>query len=268
MGVERQNGEWVHRERVIDMEEQKPEVEQVPETKKEEKPPESLPTKRNPMPILSRDDGTLVGNTFEEQYRLARAYYASGLMPAALDSPEKVLVAVQLCRELNLPPMTSVGKICVINGTPSIFGDLPLALVQRSGKLEYIKEELFDEKGPLDLNKPLPAFFGASCTLKRIGQPELNRVFTQVDAVKAGIWGKKVWAVYPKRMMQMRARGWAIKDAFPDVIMGVSIAEYDHDTVPGMDSRNMPVKQLTIAQEINDSYSDEKSEDKEPGAVG
>ena len=28
-------------------------------------------------------------------------------------------------------------------------------------------------------------------------------------------------------MLQMRARGWALKDGFSDVLMGISIFEYD-----------------------------------------
>lgn len=215
--------------------------------------------KRLPAPIEAAKDGTLVGGTFEEQYRLARAYSASGLMPQSLDTPEKVLVAIQLCRELDLPPMTSMSKICVVNGSPSLFGDLPLALVMRSGKLEYIKEWFFDADGnELDQSKPLPDFFGACCTVKRKGQIEITRTFTKHDSVKAGSWGKRVWAVYPKRMMQMRTRSWALKDAFSDVLMGCLVAEYDHDTLiesgGGKPMRLTEPAKGSIADEINQEY--------------
>lgn len=180
--------------------------------------PKLVPEKRNVIPATT--SGVLVGSTFEDQFRLARAYHASGLMPKALNTPEKVLVALQLCRELGLSAMASIGKICVINGSPSIFGDLPLALVMKSGKLKDISEEI-PETGDF-----------AKCTVTRICGVCVIRSFTIDDAKRAGLWARNdVWSKYPKRMLQMRARSWALKDLFPDVLMGISIGEYDHNTV-------------------------------------
>lgn len=179
-----------------------------------------------PRPSLqAHDRGVLVGSTLEEQYRLAQYYTKSGLMPQGLNTPEKVLVALQLCHELGLPPMSSIGKIAVINQTPSLFGDLPLALVMRSGLLEDIEETLeLDAQG----KDPLLAI----CKVKRRGMDTpIERCFSQEDAKRAGIWGKRVWLPYPKRMMQMRARSHALKDAFADVLSGVQISEYDADMI-------------------------------------
>jgi hypothetical protein len=187
------------------------------------------------LPLIADARGVLIGETFESQYRLARAYHASNLMPQALNSPEKILVAMQLCHELNLPPITSMGKICVINGTPSIFGDLPLTLVMKSGKMERFKELLFDKDGKeisIENKNITSDAFGAVCTVQRKGMDQIVRVFTQKDAEKAGSWGKRTWATHPKRMLQLKARGHALKDAFPDVLGGVPQAEYDYDTLP------------------------------------
>lgn len=189
------------------------------EPKKQQEPPKE---KRLPQTLAADERGLLVGGSLEEQYRLAKYYSQSGLMPAGLKTPEQILVALQLCRELGLPPMSSIGKICVINGTPSLFGDLPLALVMKSKLLESIKEETVMNGTEL---------IAAVCTVKRVGMDAITREFTVADARTAGIWGKRVWAVYPKRMIQMRARSWALKDAFPDVLGGVSIAEYDNNVV-------------------------------------
>src|ERR1700676_1181687 len=42
------------------------------------------------------------------------------------------------------------------------------------------------------------------------------------DAKVAGLWGKRgTWTLYPKRMLQHRARGFAAKDAFPDALYGL-----------------------------------------------
>lgn len=202
--------------------------------------------------IKADDQGRLVGSTFEDQFRLAKAYFGSGLMPKALNSVEKVLVAVQLCRELGLPPMASLGKICVINGTPSIFGDLPLALVMKSGLLIDIKEYLIGEDGQ-EVSSTEESFTGAVCIVVRKGKSAVLRQFTIADAKKAKIWEKSSspWLTYPKRMLQMRARTWALKDAFPDVLLGITIGEYDLNTVAEMvdDSGSRD-----LAKEINEEY--------------
>jgi hypothetical protein len=54
--------------------------------------------------------------------------------------------------------------------------------------------------------------------------------FSVEDAKRAGLWGKQgPWSAYPKRMMQMRARGFALRDAFPDVLKGLITAEEAED---------------------------------------
>lgn len=190
--------------------------------------PEILPVvrepseKKAPVAIEADQDGRFVGSNIDQEYRLAKAYHMSGLMPKGLGSPEKVLVALQICRELKLPAMTSVGNIAVINGTPSLFGNLPLALVKRSGQLELI-EEVINEDDPENMF--------ASCTIKRKGSLSIIRHFSWNDAKRAGLFKNDVWSKYPKRMLQMRARGWAIKDSFPDVLLGLAQAEYDFNTV-------------------------------------
>jgi hypothetical protein len=54
--------------------------------------------------------------------------------------------------------------------------------------------------------------------------------FSVADAVRAGLWGKSgPWTQYPKRMLQLRARGFALRDAFPDVLKGLVTAEEAQD---------------------------------------
>jgi hypothetical protein len=201
----------------------------------------NLPATTQPRPtaLQAKDNGVLVGSTLEEEFRLATAYHRSGLMPRGLNSPEKILVALQICRELGLPPMSSVGKIAVINGTPSLFGDLPLSLVMKSGLLESIKEVFFHNE---DLS---PKY--AECTLKRTGFDPIVRDFSVEDAKRAGLWGKDVWKSYPKRMLQMRARSWALKDMFPDILSGIGIIEWDGDAVGTAPSSS-------LADELNKAY--------------
>lgn len=192
--------------------------------------------------IEASETGVLVGSTFEEQFRLARVYHASKLMPATLDSPEKILVALQICHELGLPPMTSIKNICVINQTPMLFGDLPLALVQKSGMMENINEQLSEDK--------------AVCTVKRKGQSPVTREFSMEDAKRAKLTGKGPWMTYPKRMLQCRARAWALKDTFPDVLGGVGIMEYDDYEPAENEGANNGNKNK--AEELNQKFKNQE----------
>lgn len=171
--------------------------------------------------LAAESGGKLVGSTLEEQYRIAQYYHKSGLMPQGLNTPEKILVALQLCHELGLNPVSNIGKVAVINGTPSLFGDTPLSLVYKSGLLKFI-EETFVMDGE--------EVRGAICVVQRVGHEKVVRQFLETDAKKAQLLGKGVWAKYPKRMYQYRARAWALKDVFPDVLNGLSIAEWDFNT--------------------------------------
>jgi len=152
-------------------------------------------------------------------------------MPKSLNSTEKVLVAMQLCRELGLPVISSLGKIMVVNQVPAIFGDLPLALVLSSGKVEDYRDDFEQKDG-----KPYASTF----TVKRKNLSPVIRRFTLDDAKNAGLFRNDIWSKYPQRMLQCRARAWALKDAFPDVLSGVFIAEYDFNTVVEQASESTP----------------------------
>jgi hypothetical protein len=96
-----------------------------------------------------------------------------------------------------------------------------MALVQASPVCEDV-EEFFEGEGT-----PNPV---AVCVAKRKGRKPVTAKFSVEDAKRAGLWGKQgPWSAYPKRMMQMRARGFALRDAFPDVLKGMITAEEAQD---------------------------------------
>jgi hypothetical protein len=96
-----------------------------------------------------------------------------------------------------------------------------MALVQASPVCEDI-EEYFENEGT-----PNPI---AVCVAKRKGRKPVIAKFSVDDAKRAGLWGKSgPWQAYPKRMMQMRARGFALRDAFPDVLKGLITTEEAQD---------------------------------------
>ena len=167
----------------------------------------------------------LAPRTMEEGIKIANMLAKSTLVPKDFqNNPANIYIALQWGAELGLAPMQALQSIAVINGRPSIFGDGLLAVVMASGLLEYIKEP--------------PVTDGiAMCEVQRKGWPEPRTVtFSVADAKQAGLWDKQgPWRTYPNRMLQMRARGWALRDTFADVLRGVAVAEEVQD---------MPEKQV------------------------
>ena len=149
--------------------------------------------------------------------------------------PQDILVCVQWGMEMGLAPMQALQNIAVINGKPSVYGDAAMALVQASPVCEDV-EEYFENEGT-----PNPV---AVCVAKRKGRNPVTSRFSVEDAKRAGLWGKQgPWSAYPKRMMQMRARGFALRDAFPDVLKGMITAEEAQDYPE--EAKPRPTKDIT-----------------------
>jgi hypothetical protein len=146
----------------------------------------------------------------------------SSMVPKAYQGKANdVLVCIQWGYEMGLAPMQSLQNIAVINGKPSVYGDAMMALVQASPVCEDV-EEYFEGEGT-----PNPI---AVCVAKRKGRKPVETRFSVEDAKRAGLWGKGgPWTAYPKRMLQMRARGFALRDAFPDVLKGMISVEEAQD---------------------------------------
>ena len=142
--------------------------------------------------------------------------------------------------EVGLQPMQALQSIAVINGRPSIWGDGALAIVKTHPEFAGIEED--------DLEK-IKKNNKATCTVKRRGQKDVTVTFSQDDAATAGLWKKQgPWTQYPARMMQMRARSFAIRDQFPDALKGIMVAEEAQDYGPAIEGQTVP--QGTTAQAI------------------
>jgi hypothetical protein len=122
--------------------------------------------------------------------------------------------------EVGLTPMAALQSIAVVNGRPSVWGDGAIGLVRSSGLLEEFEEGL---KGEGDSRI-------AFCRVRRRGEDPLERTFSWDDAKKAGLTTKTgPWQAYPNRMLVMRASAFALRDAFADVLRGLSIREEQED---------------------------------------
>ena len=174
----------------------------------------------------------LMPRNFEGLWRMATIMSASGFMPKNMEKVESVFIAVTMGLELGLSPMQAVQSISVINGRPCVWGDAVIGLVQGSNLLEEMREYFENEAANY------PENMTAICQVKRKGGREVIQKFSVADAKRANLWGKAgPWTQYPRRLLQMRARGFALRDLFPDVLKGLKMAEevmdYDLDLKPG-----------------------------------
>ena len=185
----------------------------------------------------------IVPTDMDSCYRLAKAVCIAGMAPAGLDTPEKAMVAIMHGLEIGLTPMAALQRIAVVNGRPTIWGDGAIGLVRGSGLCEFIKERI-DGEGDARI---------AICEAKRKGDDSIvTRKFSVVDAKLAGLWSPDArvtrksrdggtyqkdndspWHRYPERMLQMRARAFALRDLFADVLGGLYLREeIEDDTAP------------------------------------
>jgi hypothetical protein len=165
--------------------------------------------------------------SFDDAFRFSKMVAASEFAPKDFrGKPESCLLAIQHGSEIGLSPMQSLQNIACINGRPAIWGDAALAVAMASPVCESVTETIDGEGDSMV----------ATCTAKRRGyeKPTVVR-FSVADAKKASLWGKTgPWTQYPRRMLQLRARGFALRDAFPDVLKGLVTAEeaQDYPTTP------------------------------------
>ena len=167
---------------------------------------------------LQRQQETFAPRTLSEAIKFGELVSKSGMCPKDyIGKPEAIVVAIQMGMEVGLQPLQALQSIAVINGKPALYGDAALALVKTHPEFEWIKE---DDLAAITKN----AY--AVCIIKRRNQPEVKMTFSMEDAKKASLQGKAgPWSSYPSRMLQMRARGFAIRDAFPDALKGIITAE-------------------------------------------
>lgn len=208
--------------------------------------------KQKPVEITLDANGVQL-RSFDEMGRFCKAVVNSTLAPKSFDTPEKVMVAIQAGLEVGLAPMQALQSIAIVNSKPVIFGDAALALAMRHADFEDIDEVVDTE--------------GATCTIKRRGRTPVVRTFTMADAKRAKLAGKDgPWQQYPQRMLQMRARSWALRDAFPDALKGLGVAEEVRDYTP----RNVTTRKVaegvvlpeapTTAEEFFDSAVKDESQ--------
>jgi len=196
--------------------------------------------------LATRPALDLSPQTFEQALTFSNYLADSDLVPKDFKGkPANCLIAMQWGAELGLKPLQAMQNLAIINGRPSLWGDAVIALVRGSTLCESVVET--DDGNT------------ATCIVKRRGEPEQKRTFSMEDARAAGLFGKQgPWIQYPKRMRQMRARAFALRDVFPDVLRGLPVAEELMDTPTERFMGPAEIVSAPPAPAALPAYSDEK----------
>tara|TARA_R110002167_G_scaffold992_2_gene4351 strand:- start:239 stop:1228 length:990 start_codon:yes stop_codon:yes gene_type:complete len=203
--------------------------------------------------IARTNGGVLAPSNFKEAMEFSEMLANSQMVPQNFrGKPNDIIVAVQWASEVGLSAMSALQGMAVINGKPSMYGDTLLALVTGHPQYAGHKEWLDGEE--------------AHCLIKRKVNGEIcetERTFSLGDAKRAGLANKAgPWKQYPKRMLQMRARGFALRDSFPDALNGILTTEEAQDypeikditpPVSSLDAHFGGGDELSLANEATDT---------------
>jgi hypothetical protein len=191
----------------------------------------------------------LTPQTWQEAEKLAKLLCKSKLVPQGFESPDLCLIAILQGLEMGLPPMMALQRMALVEGKLTLWGDGALALVLKSGlcpsitewmgltghigesqsKSDQVTDRIVCERDLIfdpSAQKREDDWI-AFCEVTRAGWDKpIRRSFSTYDAKRANLWKKEgPWADYPKRMLQMRARAFALRDAFADVLGGLYLRE-------------------------------------------
>ena len=166
----------------------------------------------------------LIPTDVDQAIRISEMFAKSDLVPDSYkNKPANIFLAVSAGASLGLAPFQAMQNIAVINGKPSVWGDALLAMVRNDKRCLSVKESIEGEGKNMK----------ATCVVSRLapnGETELiSSSFSMGQAQSANLLNRPPWKSYPDRMLQMRARGFALRDAFADVIGGLITSEEAED---------------------------------------
>lgn len=156
--------------------------------------------------------------------QLASQLSKSSMVPKAYQGkPQDLFIAMAMGYQIGLSVEQAIQAIAVINGKPCLWGDDMLALCMAHADFVDITEEPIVENNVV---------IGYRCEVTRKGMSPHLKIFTLDMAKKAGLLAKPgPWTQYPDRMLQLRARSFALRDKFPDALKGIKSREEIEDYV-------------------------------------
>ena len=135
---------------------------------------------------------------------LATLSVKSGLLPKAVNTPEKAIIIQMYSRAHQIDPMVAFSEIYVVNGKPSMSVKLKMSLVSDRIPGAYVQ-----------------VVESTNTYCKAVGyrpnREKMTYTYTIEQAQKAGLTGKDIWRNYADKMLMWRACGTICDIMFPDV---------------------------------------------------
>lgn len=161
----------------------------------------------------------MVPTNYENALEISKSFAKSMMIPKHFrNNPTDVLIAISYGNQLGLAPIMALNGIAVINGAPSLYGNVFWAVILSSPN--YIKHQEFWDDDKKEWTTKIwkrgnEEPYTASFSFAEAEQAKLLK-----DPSKASTWGK-----YPKDMCMWRARGRAGKSGFSDALCGLSASQ-------------------------------------------
>lgn len=162
--------------------------------------------------------------TLEAAREVAGMLAKSDLVPKSYHGkPDDILIAGAMGARLGLDLFSALSGIAVVNGRPTLWGDAQLAVCQARPDWAGMKVEAAGAGEA----------YAVTVTVHRKGHAEpYVGTFSMADAKRAGLAGKQgPWSQYPMRMVMLRARAFALRQAFADALAGFHAREEIEDEV-------------------------------------
>lgn len=149
------------------------------------------------------------GEEWSQMKDIAMMAVKSGLLPKAVDTPEKAVIIALKGRELGLPPMVSFSHINVIQGKPTMSAEIMLAYIYKDHPTADIKiVERSETRCEIHARRP--------------HEESYSKFIWDLDrAKKMQLIGKDNWVKQPGTMMFWRAITEMKRAKFPEVLMGI-----------------------------------------------
>ncbi|MFH1497511.1 MAG: hypothetical protein ABII82_06760 [Verrucomicrobiota bacterium] len=180
--------------------------------------------------VAVTDDGVRFENV-QQVFSFAKWVCRAGLCVKG-DSPDQVTIKILFGRDLGLGWSAAIRGVAVVNGNPSVYGRVMLAICQRSPFYDHgaFKEWFENEPKP---GEPFADNCTAHCQCRR--KPDgvvQERTFSVADAKRAGLWDRQSstgaampWKLHPKAMLAARARDRVHGVTFAPELQGLYSAE-------------------------------------------
>ena len=159
------------------------------------------------------NSGGIEIKNLEEAKLVAQTFISSQLVPKHFDTPAKVIVAIQVGREMGFTLMESLMKLHIINGKIGLEAKAMKAKALQSGKCKTWKEEKIGVAGE-DSE-------GYRITVERTDGSGGSVEFTWQEAIVAELISKDAYKKYGDDMLWNRATSKCCRRWFDDILFGV-----------------------------------------------